>query len=107
MILLYLFEMLCYICFIFEKTGVFCIIDLHVYTKGCCCAIDDDCCNNCNATYVDDGCTCRRPPKSYSKKSYSRGPGEPLACNPGENQSSLFTFVLNVLIVTQLYQVTI
>ena len=76
----------------YTDRGAFCIIDLDIYNKGCCCAIDDECCNNCNATYVDDGCTCRRPPKSYSKKSYGRGAGEPLGCKPGEELNGLLCY---------------
>ena len=76
----------------YTDRGVFCIIDLDIYIKGCCCAIDDECCNNCNATYVDDGCTCRRPPKSYSKKSYGRGAGEPLGCKPDEELNGLLCY---------------
>ena len=76
----------------YTDRGAFCIIDLDIYNKGCCCDIDEDCCNNCNATYVDDGCTCRRPPKSYPKKYYSRGPGKPLGCKPDEELSGLLCY---------------
>ena len=44
----------------FTDRGTFCIIDLDVINKGCCCAFDDECCNNCPKNYTDDGCTCRR-----------------------------------------------
>lgn len=36
-------------------TGVFCIIDLDIYSKGCCCVMNQ-CCNSCAKNYVDDGC---------------------------------------------------
>ncbi len=41
---------------------------------------------------MDDGCTCRRPPKSHSKKSYSRGDGSPLKCKPDEEESGLLCY---------------
>jgi hypothetical protein len=44
----------------FTDRGTFCIIDLDIINKGCCCAFDDECCNNCPKNYTDDGCTCRR-----------------------------------------------
>ena len=44
----------------FTDRGTFCIIDLDVINKDCCCAFDDECCNNCPKNYTDDGCTCRR-----------------------------------------------
>lgn len=64
----------------YADRGVFCIIDLYIYSKGCCCVSNNECCNNCPANFTDDGCTCRRPPKSYPKKSYGRGAGTPLKC---------------------------
>ena len=41
---------------------------------------------------MDDGCTCRRPPKSHPKKSYSRGDGSPLKCKPDEEASGLLCY---------------
>ena len=76
----------------YTERGAFCIIDLDIYIKGCCCAIDDECCNNCNVTYIDDGCTCRRPPKSYPRKYYSRGLGSPLGCKPDEERNGLLCY---------------
>lgn len=68
--------------FILILKGVFCIMDLDIYSKGCCCLADGKCCKNCRANYTDDGCTCRRAPVSYSKKSYGRGGGSSLQCKP-------------------------
>ena len=64
----------------FRDSGVFCIRDLDIYSKGCCCLADGKCCRNCRANYTDDGCTCRRAPVSYTKKSYGRGTGTGLKC---------------------------
>ncbi|KXS14075.1 hypothetical protein M427DRAFT_57855 [Gonapodya prolifera JEL478] len=53
--------------------GVQCWLDLHVYGKGCCCTLfTKGCCDNCNPGYVDDGCTCRRPPQSRKQKRFVR-----------------------------------
>ncbi len=44
----------------FTDRGVFCIQDLLVIGKGCCCIGNNSCCNNCPLNFTDDGCTCRR-----------------------------------------------
>ena len=44
----------------FTDRGVFCIQDLVVIGKGCCCIANNSCCNNCPSNFTDDGCTCRR-----------------------------------------------
>jgi hypothetical protein len=44
----------------FTDRGTFCIIDLDIIGKNCCCIANNSCCNNCPKNYTDDGCTCRR-----------------------------------------------
>ena len=75
----------------FEDRGIFCITDLHIYGKGCCCVLNQ-CCNSCPANYTDDGCTCRRPPKSYTKKSYGRGTGVALNCKENYELNGLLCY---------------
>jgi len=75
----------------FEDRGVFCIVDLHIYEKGCCCVLNQ-CCNSCQANYTDDGCTCRRPPVSYTKKSYGRGTGTSMNCKSNYELNGLLCY---------------
>jgi len=78
----------------FTDRGMYCNIDLDIISKGCCCDFDDACCNICPKNYTDDGCTCRRPPKSYSKKYYGRGAGTVLSCKPDEELNGLLCYPL-------------
>lgn len=73
----------------FGDRGAFCIIDIDIYGKGCCCTLfSKGCCNNCRPGYTDDGCTCRKPPVSYTKKSYGRGVGQTKGCRRDEEQQA-------------------
>jgi len=75
----------------FVDRGIFCIIDLHIFNKGCCCVLNN-CCKNCPTNYTDDGCTCRRPPVSYTKKSYGRGTGMALNCKENYELNGLLCY---------------
>lgn len=71
----------------YADRGAFCIIDIHIYGKGCCCTLfSKNCCGNCRQGYTDDGCTCRKAPQSYPKKSYGRGVGNTKGCKITEEQ---------------------
>ena len=62
-------------------TGLFCQDSVSIYGKGCCCFFGK-CCNNCNAGYKDDGCTCRRD-RTHIKGSYWNGAGSVMTCPLG------------------------
>lgn len=77
----------------YADRGIFCIIDIDIYGKGCCCTVwSKNCCNKCRPGYADDGCTCRRPPKLYFKKSYGRGVGYTKGCKFNEQQSGALCY---------------
>ncbi len=46
----------------------------------------------CKSGYINDGCTCRRPPKVVAKKSYGRGAGKPMRCASNEEQGGALCY---------------
>ena len=75
-----------------------CFRESSIYFKDCCCTIFNlKCCNNCtlinNSTeYKDDGCSCRRDPSIYFKKSYTRTGGKVMNCGKDQDQMGLFCY---------------
>jgi len=78
-------------------TGAFCQRNLYItsanngacpwydvcgltFAKGCSTCPDT---NGNGISYINDGCTCRIPPRTYTKDSYGRGAGVPLGCATG------------------------
>lgn len=50
------------------------------------------CGEKCKPGYINDGCTCRRPPKVIAKKSYGRGVGKPMICARNQEQNGALCY---------------
>lgn len=62
-----------------------CFILILIFARSCpwydkCGLFGTKCGKSYGSDYINDGCTCRRPPKVVAKKSYGRGVGKPMKC---------------------------
>eukprot|EP01064_Diplonema_japonicum_P003755 TRINITY_DN12444_c2_g1_i1.p1 TRINITY_DN12444_c2_g1~~TRINITY_DN12444_c2_g1_i1.p1 ORF type:complete len:264 (+),score=80.41 TRINITY_DN12444_c2_g1_i1:57-794(+) len=87
-----------------HNTGATCMIPEKIISaNNTACPWYDECgltfakgCSTCppNEGYHNDGCTCRRPMKSFAKKSYGRGVGKPMVCKPDEQEQGALCYKL-------------
>ena len=74
-----------------------CFILTLIFARSCpwynkCGLFGTKCGKSCGSDYINDGCTCRRPPKVVAKKSYGRGVGKPMKCAAGEEQGAALCY---------------